>query len=40
MDWIELVQDSDRWRALVHAVMKLGVPKMRRISSLSENREE
>ena len=25
-DWMELVQDSDRWRSLVSTVMNFGVP--------------
>jgi hypothetical protein len=32
MDWINLAQDRDRWRALVNSVMSLGFHKMCGIS--------
>jgi hypothetical protein len=31
MDWIGLAQDTDRWRAIVNAVMNLQFHKMREI---------
>jgi hypothetical protein len=32
MEWMELAEDRDRWRALTKVVMNLRVPKMQRIS--------
>ena len=31
-DWMELAQDTDRWRALVSTVRNIRVPKLRGIS--------
>jgi hypothetical protein len=37
IDWINLTQDRDRWRALVNGVMKLRTPKNVGISRLTKD---
>jgi len=37
MDWIDLGQNRDMWRALVNAVMKFLFPLNRRITGLAED---
>jgi hypothetical protein len=32
MDWIDLAQDREKWRAAVHAIMNFGFHKMLGIS--------
>jgi hypothetical protein len=38
MNWIDLGQVRDRWRALVNSVMNFGFHKMRGIACLATNR--
>jgi len=35
MDWITVVQDRDRWWALVNAVMNLRIPKKKKYMGIS-----
>jgi len=37
MDWIDLAQERDRWRARVNAVMNLSLHKMHGISWQAED---
>jgi hypothetical protein len=38
VDWIDLAQDGDRWRAIVSGVMYLRVPQMQGNFLLAEKR--
>jgi len=38
MDWTDVAQNRNTWRSLVNSVMDFCVQKIRRISSLAENR--
>jgi hypothetical protein len=36
IDWVDLAQNTERWRAVVNAIMNLPDPQMREISWLAE----
>ena len=38
LNWSDLAQNRDRWHALINAVIKLGVPQIRVVSRLAEDK--